>query len=165
MAKISEAILLVVLVCLAAPTIAANPSEHPNTANPQQAFDARPRVMGIDPIQAPTEDKPAAADCFMGECFKEFVASRIAESAGLILVQTRIERYCGLPDQTQCAPLEQDMRTLPNSAIYKVKCGKTGGYVEVTEGNRVPEPEPNPAHATRSLKQLWRVVCATEAEQ
>jgi hypothetical protein len=157
MARTSGAVLsLALLICVATPTIAADP--HP-------AFDARPQVTGVDPIQAPTKGQPAAADCFMGECFREFVASLATESAGLILVQTRIERYCGLPDQRQCAPLEQDMRTLPNQASYKVKCGKTGGYVEVADGNRVSEPEPNPPHATRSIRQLWWVVCAMGTKQ
>jgi hypothetical protein len=107
-----------------------------------------------------THGPPAAEDCFMGECFKEYLVSVHKNRSGLITARTRVEFYCapGFPD---CDPNKQ-----PESRVSDVLCKIPGGYIESVMpagGQRVSEPDPDPPHATKSAKELWTSVCKATA--
>jgi hypothetical protein len=115
--------------------------------------------------------KIAAQDCFMGECFKQYIVSLRRENSGLVIAQTRIERYC-TPGYTCDFNVHFDEHGFlvagpsPKDFTYKIRCTIPGGYIESAMpgdaggGQRIPEPEQDPPHATRSSKQLWTAVCS-----
>lgn len=140
-------------------------AQRANAADHERAMEARRqlRELGVDPDRAPTTGQLAAEDCFMGECFREFIVSLRRERSGLVTARTRIERYCGASSPGECAAIERDMRALPDEAKYKIQCGNPDGYVEWPDGRRVSEPDPDPPHATRAARQLWTAVCSVAA--
>ena len=90
-----------------------------------------------------THGPPAAEDCFMGECFKEYLVSVHKNRSGLITARTRVEFYCapGFPD---CDPNKQ-----PESRVSDVLCKIPGGYIESVMpagGHRVSEPRSATRH-------------------
>jgi len=142
-------------------------AQRENAADHQRAIEARRqlREMGVDPDRAPGTGQLAAEDCFMGECFREFIVSISRGKPGLVTARTRIEHYCGAPNPSECAAIERDMRALPGEASYKIQCGSPGGYVEWPDGRRVSEPDPDPPHATRAARQLWTAICSMVARR
>jgi hypothetical protein len=108
----------------------------------------------------PATNELAAQDCFMGECFREFVVSLTKEKSGLVAARTQVEHYCGASTPSECASIQRDMQALANEASYTIQCKSPGGYVEWADGHRLPEPEPNAPHSTRAARQLWTPVCS-----
>jgi hypothetical protein len=93
--------------------------------------------------------KPASHVCFMDGCFDEYIVSLKRASSGLVTVQTRPESHCYPGSNCTEEP----------SKFYTVRCTNPGGYIEYN-GQRTPEPEPDPPHATQADKQLWIAVCS-----
>jgi hypothetical protein len=101
----------------------------------------------------------ASEDCFQGECFKEYLISMRKNPSGLITAQSRVEFYC--EPGSNCDPNRH-----PETHISNVLCKTPGGYIETVSpahNERIPEPEANPPHATKSDKQLWTSVCSAMA--
>ena len=111
-------------------------------------------------------DKMVSGDCLQGECFKEYITSLTRESSGLATVKTRVERYC-TPGYQCDFNLSFDKngylvhKPLPKNSTYKIQCKNPGGYVEYQNGQRVPEPESDPPHSSRAVKQLWTSICSS----
>lgn len=95
--------------------------------------------------------RPDASDCFMGECFKEFIVNKHYEGQTTI-AEVRIERYNVEPADTK-SPLPP-----PKIQRYVAACGSPG-YIQAPGGGRLKEPEPDPPHSTRADKQLWEAIC------
>jgi hypothetical protein len=96
----------------------------------------------------------------MGECFDEYIVSLNKERSGLIVARIRVESYC-TPGYS-CDPNEH---TPPVIQTYNVQCKTPGGYIEYASpgpahGQRTPEPERDPPHATQAEKDLWTAVCS-----
>lgn len=109
---------------------------------------------------APAREQLADEDCFQGECFREFIVTATRKEPGLVVVRTRIEHFCNERESPQgCAAILRDIQSLPTQAVYEVRCSNPG-YVQTSLG-RVPEPDPNPPHVARGVRQLWTVVCST----
>lgn len=100
---------------------------------------------------SPEHARPDAQDCFMGECFKQFIVSKHYEGQTTV-AEVRTERY-NVP-----AGILQSPAPPPKTEKYIVACGSPG-YIQQSGGFRVKEPAPDPPHSTRSAKQLWEAVC------
>jgi hypothetical protein len=128
---------------------------------PEEALREERAKYGI----IPAINQLADQDCFMGECFREFVVSLTKEKSGLVSARTRVEHYCGASSPSECTSIQRDMQALPDEASYKIQCETPGGYVEWADGHRLPEPEHNPPHATRAARQLWGAICSMAAQR
>lgn len=126
------------------------------TQQEQELKDAQRREM----IMFRKSNQSDTGDCFMGSCFREYTKSISTEKPGVFEVHTRIEHICGAMPK-ECAVIEQSFSSLPQEAKYRVRCQMPSAYIEqvLLHGNRVPEPNPTPTHATRSMDRLWSVIC------
>src|ERR1700730_4384518 len=98
--------------------------------------------------------KPASHVCFMDGCFDEYIVSLKRASTGLVTAQTRLESHCYPGSNCTEEP----------SKFYTVRCTNPGGYCEYN-GQRTPEPELDPPHATQAYKQLWIASCSGMARR
>jgi hypothetical protein len=113
---------------------------------------------GIKPTDDATAQSPnlapAAGDCFMGGwCFEQYIVERHVDSSGVMTVRTRIESHCDGGDRCGGSP------TGTQTAMYQIRCEIPGAYID-DGARRLPEPEPEPPHATRAAKQLWSAACS-----
>jgi hypothetical protein len=104
--------------------------------------------------QSSKSQKPDVEYCGMGECFPQYITSLTKDNSGLIIVHTRVDHYC-MPGNSCDPTVKEPSKTL----ISKVQCKTPGGYIE-TNGQRTPEPERDPPHATQTEKELWTLVCS-----
>jgi hypothetical protein len=109
------------------------------------------------PTDASSAARPDAADCFMGECYKQFIVSKRYEGQ-TIIAEVRLEKYYSNPASTK-PPMPA-----PTVQRYVAACGSPG-YIQGPGGARLKQPEPDPPHSTRSEKQLWEAICGSNMAQ
>ena len=114
-------------------------------------------IQGQAPKPAPSsaDERPAASDCFMGECFKDFIVLKTEKNSGVFEVKVRTETYNDPP--------KPGSGSAPSFETVEASCRPGNGYIQRPGRERLKEPEADPPHSTRAAKQLWEAVCGTVA--
>lgn len=109
------------------------------------------------PETASSLTKPFVHPCRMGSCYSVYLVSSTP----------------GRPANTTVARLkfEYDARSssAPPSAervffaTYSVSCKRPGGYVKGEDGPPIPQPNPQPVHASEEPDALWKLLCSAGA--
>jgi hypothetical protein len=110
-------------------------------------------ALAVAALATPTHaapQQPFIHDCHFGACSDQYIVSTTKTPDSTLTVKTKSVWDCRNARDTSCTG-EVEYQD------FKVRCAAPG-YVEYP-GQRVPEPEADPPHATQVQKALWTAVC------
>src|SRR5438477_6897122 len=90
------------------------------------------------PILNTEAAKPDAGDCFMGNCFQDYILSSTQGRSGLINVRVKTTFYCTLGTHCEHSPGEVLFSN------YIASCKIPGGFIQRAGQSPMSEPEPDP---------------------
>jgi len=135
------------------PPVARPTPALPPPSVPQQglnlALQKRASSMAEQPTVSP---QLAGSTCYMGECFEQQIERTSTEANGSIRVLVKVRNYEASQPQVTLGQ--------PTFATFWVSCRSSGGYIENEEHVRLPQPNPQPSHATEPGDKLWNAVCS-----
>jgi clan AA aspartic protease (TIGR02281 family) len=87
----------------------------------------------------------------MEECFDQIIERIITKADGMISVNVKTRNYTASEPQVTLG--------LPTYSLFTVSCKSPGGYIENEAHIRLPQPNPQPSHATEPGDKLWEAIC------
>lgn len=102
------------------------------------------------------------ATCFQMECFKRYLVTESRNTDGLMVAKVATTYHFNDAGYSKNEHKDEFARlnAMPvKYSTYKASCKIPGGYIELDDGTRIPQPERNVSHATEAEFKVWKAVC------